>query len=279
MIFMPKLSASLLFFSITFASMAQENLFDATNTEKFAEYLLQSGQYDFAVKEFERVVYLEPTNENAVKNLLKAYRLAGDYKTGILRSKELFENQSTMPRTSAVEYTKLLFSTRDWEQEAIFRKQQTNLTETDKVIFESTGYIFSDKFKIAQQVLALSKDTLSPVIVSYKNIVNQGLNSPRKSPFFAGLMSTAIPGLGKVYTGDWKDAIVSLIFTGGMAFQAIRNFNKHGIDNYRPWIYTTIGTGFYLGNIFGSVKSAKDVNRKRINRIQHEASDIFNLYY
>jgi hypothetical protein len=92
-------------------------------------------------------------------------------------------------------------------------------------------------------------------------------------------LSTAIPGLGKAYTGDWKDGIVSLIFTGGMAFQAVRKFNQFGANNYRPWVYTAIGSGFYLGNIYGSVKSAKNKNRKKINQLQHEASDLFNAYY
>ena len=58
-------------------SYSQENLFDETNTRKFADYLLESGQYTFAIKEFERLNYLVPQDQQVRYQLLKSYRLAG----------------------------------------------------------------------------------------------------------------------------------------------------------------------------------------------------------
>ncbi len=276
---MKKTLLSILFSVFLISLQAQSDLFNLENSRKFGEYLLQSGQYQLAVKEFERVVFLDSIHEPSTINLLRSYRLAGNADDGLSRAAVLFPQPALISRNQAIEYSKLLLTTRNWDRANQFWSTQINLNGSDKVLFKTTENIFTDHFKEAKISIAEIKDTSSVIVESYRSLIDRAIDSPRKSPFLAGALSTAVPGLGKVYTGDWKDAIVSLIFTGGMAFQAVRNFNKHGINNYRPWVYTTIGAGFYLGNIFGSVKSAKDRNRKRINTIQHEASDLFNAYY
>lgn len=271
----------LLFLSLFILSHArsQENLFDLNNSKKYANYLLSSGQYDASVAEFERVIFLDGTDLASKQKLISSYRLSKQFEKGITRIPFLFEQPSEMPRPHAVEYSKLLMSARDWETARGFWQESTQLPQKDKLLMQSTLYIFESDFKKAQETLNQIELPDDPLKAGYASVVDRGLNGKKKSPFLAGFLSTAIPGLGKVYTGDWKDAIVSLIFTGGMAFQAVRNFNNHGVNDFRPWAYATIGTGFYIGNIVGSVKSAKDRNRKRINELQHEASDYFNSYY
>jgi hypothetical protein len=125
--------------------------------------------------------------------------------------------------------------------------------------------------------LAQIKSPENELAVGYKSILEK--ETHKKSPALAALMSAVVPGTGKAYSKNWKDGIVSLFFTAGMAFQSYRNFNKFGTNNHRGWIYGGIGLGFYLGNIYGSVKSTKDYNRKKINVLQHEASALFNTYY
>ncbi|MGR3811223.1 tetratricopeptide repeat protein [Jiulongibacter sp. NS-SX5] len=272
----------ILFFSILLCggvSRAQDSLYNESNTRKFAEYLLESGQYSFAVKEFERLNYLNPEDLDAKLNLMKAYRLSGGLEDGIRRSQLLFEDIRYIPQKHAVEYSKLLLSNRNWETAQSYWLSTHSLSEKDKALLNTTVEIFNSDFVEAQKYVNLVNDSTDYLAEGYRSIIDRGLNGKRKSPFLAGMMSTAVPGLGKAYTGDWKDGIVSLIFTGGMAFQAYRKFNQFGVNNYRPWVYTVIGSGFYLGNIYGSVKSAKNKNRKRINLLQHEASDLFNAYY
>ncbi|WP_304231881.1 lipopolysaccharide assembly protein LapB [Jiulongibacter sediminis] len=258
---------------------AQENLYNETNTRKFGEYLLESGQYNFAVKEFERLNFLNPSDANAKLNLMKSYRLSGNWEDGILRSNEIFEDLNLIPRPHSIEYSKLLLTGRDWSKAQHYWETNKTLPSADKALLNTTVEIFNSDFQKALEYVSLVNDSTNYLAEGYRSIIDRGLNGKRKSPFLAGFMSTAIPGLGKAYTGNWKDGLVSLIFTGGMAFQAYRKFNQFGANNYRPWIYTAIGTGFYLGNIYGSVKSAKVKNRKRINILQHEASDLFNAYY
>ncbi|SOE21419.1 hypothetical protein SAMN06298216_1889 [Spirosomataceae bacterium TFI 002] len=276
---MKRLIALLLFLFFSTFAQAQDDIYNLENSKEFAAYLLESGQYKSAINEYERVVFMAPNDLEQSVLLLKSYRLAEDYEQGIIKASALFPNLIEMPKEHSIEFSKSLMSLRSWDRANNFWDGSKTLAQDDKVLLKTTVEIFEGDFQKAQKQLSSIQDSLNILGANYRSIIDQGLNGKRKSPFVAGFLSTAVPGLGKVYTGDWKDAIVSLIFTGGMAFQAVRNFNKHGINDYRPWVYTTIGTGFYLGNILGSVKSAKDKNRKKINLLQHEASDYFNSYY
>jgi tetratricopeptide (TPR) repeat protein len=276
---MKRLLALVLFLISSYSSQAQKDIFDLESSKSYAAYLLESGQYKSAISEYERVVFLDSSDLASSLLLLKSYRLAEDFTQGTIKASSLFPNIISMPKEHALEYSKTLMSLRDWEKANDFWNKSVYLSSNDKVLLKTTVDIFEGDFRKAQKQILNINDSTNVLGVNYKSIIDRGLNERRKSPLLAGLLSTAVPGLGKVYTGDWKDAIVSLIFTGGMAFQAVRNFNRHGAGNYRPWVYTTIGTGFYLGNIVGSVKSAKDKNRKKINLLQHEASDYFNSFY
>ncbi|UBM57416.1 hypothetical protein LAG90_11355 [Marinilongibacter aquaticus] len=271
---------TVLFFTCFYAfSQKGEDLFNAENTEEFANYLLESGQAEFAIKEFERLLYLKPEALDAKQKLMQAFRLSGQYEKGINRTKALFSPLQEMPRAHAIEYSKLLMSVRDWPQAESFWIKSEELSQTDKVIFLSTEYIFESQFAKAKSILDKLQDSSNYVTQGYIRIVDNAQDMKRKSPFLAGVLSAIIPGLGKAYTGDWKDGLVSLIFTGGMAFQAARKFKQFGPGDVRPWIYTSIGSGFYLGGVYGATKSAQNKNRLKINHLQHEASSLFNTYY
>ena len=258
---------------------AQENLFDLEHSRKFAAYLLESGQYENATREYERVLFLDGNDENAKLNLLKSYRLSTKYLDGIQRAYSLYDSVQAMPRSHALEFSKLMLNAEKDAQAKTFWDESKSLTSDDKRLLTSTVYMFDYEFLKAQQALAEMANTSNPLYQNYISIIDQASSEHMKKPFVAGFLSTMVPGLGKVYTGDWKDGIVSFIFTAGMGFQAYRKFSKFGVNNYRPWVYTAIGSGFYLGGIYGSVKSAKNKNRKKLNLLLHEASDSFNAYY
>ena len=82
----------------------------------------------------------------------------------------------------------------------------------------------------------------------------------KKSPYLAAGMSTIIPGSGKIYTKNWQDGLVALLFVASNAWQAYRGFSKDGIKSTYGWVFGSIGAGFWLGNIYGSYKSAKKFN-------------------
>lgn len=258
---------------------AQEDLYNYENSRKFGEYLFKSGQFELATKEYERLVFLDPTNDSLKLNLIKAYRLTQRFDAGINRTRQLYPDLEFLPYAHSIEYSKLLMNDLAWTEAYNFWEDSNTMPEIDKNLFGATASIFNTDFKQAEQFLKLIDDSTHVLAQNYGSIIAEGLYGKSKSPFLAGSLSTVIPGLGRAYTGDWKDGIVSLIFTAGMAFQSYRGFNADGIKSFRGWAYGGVGLGFYLGNIYGSVKSAKNKNKKKINALQHDTSTLFNAYY
>ncbi|MCD5383470.1 hypothetical protein LR066_01750 [candidate division WOR-3 bacterium] len=84
-----------------------------------------------------------------------------------------------------------------------------------------------------------------------------------KSPAIAGLLSSVVPGAGKIYSGRSIDGIQSFITVGAAALQAYLGFRKDGIRSIRGWISSSVGVVFYLGNIYGSVIAARIHNEEK----------------
>ena len=87
---------------------------------------------------------------------------------------------------------------------------------------------------------------------------------PRRSPFLAAALSSAIPGAGKVYAGRPADGLYSLLVTGSSTWVAV----SYGRDEHwgRAGLFGAMGLFFYLGNIYGSA-----VEAQRCDRIRRES--------
>lgn len=95
---------------------------------------------------------------------------------------------------------------------------------------------------------------------------------PRKSPAVAGTLAV-VPGMGYLYCGRYRDALVSFILNGGMIFAAYKAF-----DDDNPALGGLLGIvelGFYSGNIYGSIAGAHKYNRDQTERF---ISDIRSRY-
>jgi hypothetical protein len=88
-------------------------------------------------------------------------------------------------------------------------------------------------------------------------------------------ISAIIPGSGKIYSGYWKDGLFSLLVVSVTGIQAYRGFQKNGKNSTYGWIYLTVGTGFYVGNIYGSGKAAHKRNKTLNHSIIHKIEDLF----
>lgn len=102
-----------------------------------------------------------------------------------------------------------------------------------------------------------------PFSKTLKGLAIEGQTLPRKSKFLAGLLSSIIPGLGKVYTGYWKEGLISFVVIGSTGWRAYESFRKDRFDSLSFWLYGFISTSFYLGNIYGSAVSAQLYNEKK----------------
>ena len=75
-----------------------------------------------------------------------------------------------------------------------------------------------------------------------------------KSRGMAVILSTIIPGAGKMYVGKWGEGMVNFITVGSFAAMAIENYNKDKFD-YKTIIFSALGGLYYLGNIWGAYHS------------------------
>jgi len=93
--------------------------------------------------------------------------------------------------------------------------------------------------------------------------INKELENHRsKSPLVAGLMSSVIPGSGKIYFGKTGEGIASLIATAGFGLVAWENNRKLGIDHVKTIFFGSIFAASYVSNIYGSVISAKIIENE-----------------
>jgi TM2 domain-containing membrane protein YozV len=107
----------------------------------------------------------------------------------------------------------------------------------------------------------------------------EGKNLSKKNEFLAGFMSAIVPGSGKIYAKRQKDGIISLITILVSSWQAYDGFKKDGIKSVKGWIYSTLSTFFYLGNIYGSIVAVKIHNQQVENKYFHKVELTINAYF
>jgi hypothetical protein len=242
----------LLFLLCTQIFGQESDLFSEKNTADFAHFLFQTNQYKYAAQEYERLTFMFPSNQNYKVSLLKSYRFANEYSKGIDAFKHL-----SPPKLSDVqqEYVKLNLLDNNkpnlktmlegLDPESSFRN---NLDLTLRII------------SIPEKPINLEGINTQRVDLGLLNLYYESSKIRYKSPFFAATLSTLVPGSGKVYCGRWKDGLMSVLFIGATGIQASRGFYKKGYKSIYGWIMGSMSLGFYIGNIYGSVKAAKNYN-------------------
>lgn len=93
---------------------------------------------------------------------------------------------------------------------------------------------------------------------------------PSPSPLLAAALSTAVPGLGRVYLGRWQEGLTSFLLVGAPAWFAYGGFERDGVESVRGWLLATTTAVFYLGNIYGSWVGAETDRRKAEKRLRDD---------
>lgn len=80
-------------------------------------------------------------------------------------------------------------------------------------------------------------------------------SNPRRSPALAAGLSAIVPGLGKVYAGRVDEGIISFLTVGTLAAVTADLWVHAGAADWRTILVGTLGSIFYIGNIYGSYVS------------------------
>lgn len=241
--------------------------------------MYESANFESAVKEFERVLFMAPANDTIKLYLIKSYRKGMLLPQALVRHGELSVSNPLLIK--------------EWDKEEV-RCNILNgdvlrvdslmaLSKTHTPFEQSTARCLaactSINWKSAQNIGEKNNFKDSSNTQMLYDILNSQATEKYRKPGVAMALSTVVPGLGKVYAGRWKDGIMSFVFVGVSAFQAYRAFNQVGIKTTRGWIFATLGTGFYVGNIYGSFHAArlrnKRINEKYLLRINSTIDSIY----
>ena len=105
-------------------------------------------------------------------------------------------------------------------------------------------------------------------------LAREAQEAPRKSPVTAALMSSLLPGTGKMYAGRFQDGLFSLATISLTSWMAIEGFSEDGSSSTKGWIYGGISAWLYAGNIYGTIVAVEQHNLALELAIIDEAGDL-----
>ncbi len=152
-----------------------------------------------------------------------------------------------------------------------------NLNDNLKTEFYARGLLLLDN-RISNYETELANN--SKVVYNQK-ILNTTYNNhklfKRKSPAVAGILSAVIPGLGRAYANKPLHGLVSFMPVTWFGYSAYEGYNTSGFKSPNFYIFSSLFTVFYIGNIWGSVFTAKNRNEERIHEINEELFNNINI--
>ncbi|MCF8363168.1 MAG: hypothetical protein K9G70_11155 [Prolixibacteraceae bacterium] len=263
----------LFFLLVANATFAQDDIFDCNNSKRFANYLYNTGQFELAQHELERLSFFCDLDQQNRLILLKTYRINEQHHKAnqFFQTKE-FSSIEKLPADYKMEYIRLMMS-------------QQLYGEVKKAI--ENDLHFPEIFEYRLGIELLQKNWEKAYLISKEqnninglkatgliNIANESYQTERKKPWVATLISVVVPGSGKMYSGYWGDGLISFLFTASSSFFAYRAFNKYGADKVYPWIAGGLAVSYYSANIYGSAKAAKRYNDNLNHQYIHETENL-----
>jgi hypothetical protein len=254
----------------TYLLSQSDSLYGEVKTLSFARHLYNNNLFSFASEEYERLIFINPTNRIYHKELLSAYRKANNFDAIMKRSNNEYikypgirlEYSLGLIATNKLTDAQKLFDEYDFSKDLGY-----NNTAID--IQNGISLLLHKKLKYT--------DSPNPIIYNISVMYSE---TKTKSATLAGVMSAIVPGSGRVYAKDNTNGLLSLLFIGGATWQAYSRFNKNGISSISGWVYGGFAFGFYLGNIYGSIKSAKKYNKNKFKEIDEQTKNyILNINF
>lgn len=242
-------------------------------TYKFALHLYQQSEYQRAANELERSLYLLNQSDSVLQDsilvsLAKCYHNTSDYHRSNQILSRVNAQGSYFQKNTYFLKAKNLFFDSSYESNLQHLKQGLNF---DSPSFQrkasqliTANHLMRRNWQQASNEISAFEDQQSSYM---KELSQQGANLPHKSPLLAGAMSTAIPGSGKMYTGRWRDGIFSFFMISTFMWRAYEGYKNNKFNSANFWIFGTVGTYFYLGNIYGSAVSARNYNQNKRNQL------------
>jgi TM2 domain-containing membrane protein YozV len=229
------------------------------NIKLFADFLFCEKDYLRAIDEYKK--YLILIDDDSIQfKIAIGYSSVND-QSNAYQKLSLIKKSSPFYELSKIEMLKSLY----------LQNIDSNFYFTAELMINSKSNYTNNAYRLKNTSMLLIKSELpekEKFLTPFQNEEKNTLagfydlknNPPYKSEALAGIFSAIIPGAGKIYTQDYGDGITAFILTGLFGYLAYTNFDHDHAT--RAWIFTALGAGFYVGNIYGSVASAQIFNAK-----------------
>ncbi len=235
------------------------NILSFQNRLRFGNYLYKDQDYLRAADEFKEYLRSE-NNDTVVFRLANSYFQIGRYTEAAGNFKGLFFNSQLSEEARLMFYESIFFQN-DYKLFRVLAEERNFDSSLYGKDIERLKYIsyFLDNTDLPSENIVLKSfpDSVQSRLI---NFYQQKKFPQHKSPTTAAILSTLIPGAGKIYTGEIGDGITSLIATALTTYLAITNFNAD--HQFRGWLFSGLAAFFYAGNIYGSAASAQIYNAR-----------------
>ena len=236
-------------------------------------------EYDLAKEEYSRLNFHYPNNQIYQSKLLESYRLNNEVNLGLIKAKSFYLSDSLFRSIVAKEFLHLMFLSDYRYRTEVFVGANPTISNDDKLFYFGANYILDNKIDSAKSVLSNYQVDSSQNLSNLRTILVLNDQFKPKNKIVAASLAALVPGLGKVYTGHWKDGAAVFVYTTLSTWQAYRGFDSKGSISIYGWLFAGVGTGFYLGNIYGSVKSVKLRRKQHFNTILEQTHNVLEASF
>ncbi len=263
-----------LFFSEQIYPQNKINFHSPENIRLFADYLYCQKDYLRASDEYK--VWLEKNNNDTVefKSGLSLQH-NGIYSEALNRFYNI-PYSSSYYSESRKEYARTLFLQKDYPDLRNFFMR----SDPQKNFYPFANRLNNISYFFTEDSLPPEDSFLSIFPLDQKkdlrNFYEWKTDPPYKSPLIAGILSTIVPGLGKVYTQNYSDGFFAALLTGLFSYIAYTDFKAD--HNVRGWIFTGVTAFFYTGSIYGSAASAQIYNARIRFNFESELQNFLDLF-
>lgn len=255
-------------------SQAQGDYFAAPHVYEFAEYLYREGDYLRAAGEYQRYLLLAVNsipNDSTLFKIGECYRLGKQPERAIAYFQRIIEKNPQGRHRDGAAYQIAYSYFEVGQYHSSIRYIEGYLSPSSRYLGKlhnllGINYLYLKEWEKAHRIFAshlvhssTSSDSLTVVL---NRLAREGTQLPHKSEIVAALMSASVPGSGKMYAHRFHDGLYSLFTVGLTGWQANDGFNKDGARSVKGWVYGTLGTILYLGNIYGSMLAVKIHNEE-----------------
>jgi tetratricopeptide (TPR) repeat protein len=252
----------------------------------FAQSLLEQGDYEGAITEFKRSLFLNPASEStsvaqyrialAYRNLEQWDRCAEALNKSIRAEKDdsLRTEQEIM--LGAVTAAKGDFDLAEFQLVRIEVYAQYPVLRRKAAFLRGICCVYQAKWEEARSAFRTAfADSLGTAEFYHLRGQIDSLTltaelQPRKSPELAKWLSTFLPGLGQFYAHDWRNGLNALAINSATGYLLVDNILEH---DWRDALltYLFLFGRYYFGNRYHAALSAKEHNRgmdrENMNRI------------